>query len=118
MGARERLSVERVDVRVGGDGRSPRGAAVGARERLPWDRDMCSGATHYGYLEVLQWARANGCPWDEETCACAAYNGHLEMLQWLRANGCPWDKKTLILARARGHLEFVNWATANGCPEQ
>ena len=46
MGARERLPVERVDVRVGGDGRSPRGAAVGARERLPVGRvDVLGGDT-------------------------------------------------------------------------
>ena len=44
-----------------------------------------------GHLEVLQWARANGCPWDEKTCMHAAEGGHLEVLQWARANGCPWD---------------------------
>src|SRR5690349_14049438 len=33
-----------------------------------------------GYLEVLQWARANGCPWDERTCLNAAADGHLEVL--------------------------------------
>jgi hypothetical protein len=26
-------------------------------------------AAMFGHLEVLKWARANGCPWDEETCA-------------------------------------------------
>ena len=36
MGARERLPMECEDVLEGGDeGRAPRGAAVGARERLP-----------------------------------------------------------------------------------
>jgi hypothetical protein len=23
-------------------------------------------------LDILKWARANGCPWNEETCACVA----------------------------------------------
>ena len=64
MGARERLPVGRGDVLVGGEG---------------------------GHLEVLQWARANGCPWDQRTCAYAATGGHLEVLQWARANGCPWN---------------------------
>ena len=55
---------------------------------------MCSLAAKGGQLEVLQWARANGCPWDEETCAFATIGGHLEVLQWLHANGCPWDTDT------------------------
>ena len=71
-----------------------------------------------GHLEVLQWARNNGCDWDSDTCAMlltmdiwkcsngletmdvngivdtcayAAENGHLEVLQWARNNGCEWD---------------------------
>jgi hypothetical protein len=31
----------------------------------------CAKAANSGHLEVLQWARANGCPWDERTCQCA-----------------------------------------------
>ena len=31
-----------------------------------------------GHLDVLQWARANGCPWKEGTCSAAAGGGHLE----------------------------------------
>ena len=27
-------------------------------------------AAEEGHLEVLQWARENGCPWDEYTCEC------------------------------------------------
>ena len=50
---------------------------------------MCSLAAKGGQLEVLQWARANGCPWDEETCAFATIGGHLEVLQLARVNGCP-----------------------------
>jgi len=42
-----------------------------------------------GHLEILQWARTNGCPWDEGTCYNAARGGHLEALKWLRDNGCP-----------------------------
>ncbi len=41
-----------------------------------------------GHLEVLVWARANGCEWDDRTCAWAAQNGHPEVLEWARANGC------------------------------
>jgi hypothetical protein len=43
-------------------------------------------AAYGGHLEVLQWARTNGCPWDETTCARAAMCEHLEVLQWAHAN--------------------------------
>ena len=63
---------------------------MGARKRLPaWHKDTCLGAARGGHLEVLQWARANGCTWHKDTCAYAAQEGHLEVLQWARANGCP-----------------------------
>ena len=51
--------------------------------------DVCTYAAACGHLEVLQWARANGCPWDEKTCSSAARGGHLEVLEWARANGFP-----------------------------
>jgi hypothetical protein len=59
VGARERLPVERVDVRFRGEG---------------------------GHLEILKWARENGCPWNELTCASAARGGHLTVLKWAREN--------------------------------
>jgi hypothetical protein len=47
-------------------------------------------AAQGGHLEVIQWARANGCPWDEHTMLVSvAHGGHLEVLKWLRENGCP-----------------------------
>ena len=68
---------------------------MGARERLPVGRgDVRANAAGGGHLEVLKWARANGCPWDEATCAWAAKYGHLEVLKWARENGCPWDEWT------------------------
>lgn len=29
-------------------------------------------------VELLKWARNNGCPWNQEICASAARGGHLE----------------------------------------
>ncbi|CAN0461067.1 unnamed protein product, partial [Hapterophycus canaliculatus] len=45
-------------------------------------------AAERGHLEVLKWARENGCPWDRMTCVHAARGEHLEVLAWARANGC------------------------------
>ena len=82
----------------------------------PWNKSTCVIAVERGHLDVLQWARANGCPWDESTSHAAACDGHLEMLQWARANGCPWDEGTCAEAARNGHVEVLQWARANGCP--
>jgi hypothetical protein len=104
----------------------------------------CAYAALNGHLEVLKWARLNGCPWDEmdvcicsgkwtsggipvgtfengcpwdeETCSYAAKNGHLEVLKWARLNGCPWDEWTCASAAENGHLEVLKWSRLNGCP--
>ncbi len=68
---------------------------------IPWGRTTCSEAARQGHLDLLRWARAQGCPWDENTCAQAARGGHLGLLQWARAQGCPWDENTCSQA-ARG----------------
>ena len=73
---------------------------------------LCEAAMSRGQLEVLQWARANGCPWNTNTCFCAAAGGYFEVLQWLRASGCSWD--WYIRAAASGPA--LEWAVANGVP--
>ena len=59
-----------------------------------------------GHLEVLQWARENGCPWNERTCTYAASGGQLEVLQRACANGCEWDGQTITWARIGGWRSF------------
>ena len=58
-----------------------------------------------GHLEVLKWARENGCPLDEETCWYAAMGGHLNVLKWARENGCPLHERTRKLAAEIGYVE-------------
>ena len=41
------------------------------------------------HLEILKWARGQGCPWNERTCRYAAGMGHFELLKWARGQGCP-----------------------------
>ena len=75
---------------------------------------VCKCAAQGGQLEVLKWARKNGCSWDEDTCANAAEGGHLEVLKWARENGCPWNWR--LCARAvveGGHLDAQKWMRAN-----
>ena len=79
--------------------------AMRLAENFPWDVLTCAYAAWGGHLEVLKWARENGCPWNRRTCSYAAAGGHLEMLQWARENGCPWDKRTRRLAASKGYVE-------------
>jgi hypothetical protein len=77
------------------------------RGRLSDECLLCAAAATIGDLEGLKALRGEGgsFPWDEETCACAAYGGHLEVLKWARENGCPWDEWVRQLAALRGYVE-------------
>ena len=86
-----------------------------ARENgCEWNSYTCSYAAEGGHLEVLKWARDNGCEWSSYTCAYAAYGGHLEVLKWARDNGCVWNSFTCSRAARGGHLEVLKWARDNG----
>jgi uncharacterized protein YabN with tetrapyrrole methylase and pyrophosphatase domain len=69
------------------------------------DSLTCAFAAENGHLEVLKWARENGCPWNKDTCMNATREGHLEVLKWARENGCPWDELTLCDAASKGYFE-------------
>jgi hypothetical protein len=43
-------------------------------------------------------------------------NGHVEILKWARANGCPWDWWLRTWAKEKGHDDILEWAKANGLP--
>ena len=53
-------------------------------------RILVSAATG-GHLEVLKWARENGCPWNEYDLSCAAEGGHIEVLKWARREWLPLE---------------------------
>ena len=61
----------------------------------------CKTIASEGLLEVLQWARFNGCEWDSYTCDYAVQYGHLHVLQWARENGCNWDSNIEKLAKEK-----------------
>ena len=43
--------------------------------------------------------------------------GHLDVLKWARENGCPWDSRTVTLAMSFSNENVLDWARENGCPE-
>ena len=77
---------------------------MGARERLPVGRRR-RGRGAGGHLEVLKWARVNGCRWDWWTCYYAAEGGHLDVLKWARESGCAWTGSTRRFAALKGYVE-------------
>ena len=89
---------------------------MGAGARLPVGHEDMRLAAYLGQLEVLKWAREQGCPWDSWTCYHAAAGGHLEVEQWARGRDCPRDQSTCHTAARRGHLEVLMWAREHGCP--
>lgn len=42
---------------------------------------------------MLKWCVSKGCRLNEAVCANAALNGNLEILQWARSQGCEWDTR-------------------------
>jgi hypothetical protein len=80
-----------------------------------WNAYTCAYAAKGGHLEVLKWSRSQGCDWTVCTCACAAMGGHLEVLKWARAQGCDWNAGTCVRAAEGGHLEVLKWAKTQGC---
>ena len=76
---------------------------------------VCTIAAKNGWLDLLIFARENGCKWDSYTCSNAAENEHFEILKWAKENGCEWDSSTCSYAAENGHLEILKWAKENGC---
>ena len=76
----------------------------------------CKDIAYEGSLNILKWARENGCKWDASTCTHAALGGHLDVLMWARENGCEWNSDVYYRAATQGHLHILEWALANGCP--
>ena len=78
---------------------------------------VCGCAAANGNLELLQWARANGCQWGKDTCAGAARNGHFAVLRWMRKQNppCPWNGQTYHNAAAHKDPEVLVWLHEQGC---
>ena len=80
-----------------------------------WLEQISLCAASGGRVEVLRWAREQGCHLDAGTCAAAAGNGHLTVLRWARHNGCAWSSSTCEAAARGGHLAVLKFARRNGC---
>ena len=73
---------------------------------FPWDERTCANAALRGHLDILKWARENGCPWDDLTCTYAAAGGHLDILKWALENSCPYGSERIRKSR---HSHILEW---------
>ena len=69
-------------------------------------------------MQVLKWARCNGCDWDEYTCTNAVAAQRLDILQWARSQDCPWDHRTFRLIEEEAPPDIELWARKNGLPQR
>lgn len=93
-------------------------------ELLRWARGQgcslsfsaCTMAAQTGNLDALKATREEGFPWDESTCIAAARNGDLAMLSWVIHQDCPVTELTCRAVAGNGHLQVLKWMHACGCP--
>ena len=78
---------------------------------LPWNARTCSNAVAGGHLELLKWAREQGCPVNQHVCIHKAIEcGHLDVLRWLHHNQkFTIPKDACLIAASRGHLDMLKW---------
>ena len=106
-------------------------------------KNVCTYAVIGGHIDILKWARENGCPWDETTivsaiknghldvtkfileqeclykgniCNCAITFGQLEMLIWLQSEGYKTDEFSGVIAAGNGQLNILKYLWSNGHP--
>jgi hypothetical protein len=73
-------------------------------------------AAGHGNLELLKWARENGCPWNDRTPVNAAITGKLETLEWLHENECPFNEDACRHAFDEEHWDCLEYLVDNELP--
>ena len=60
-------------------------------------------------LEVMEWARAQGCPWDLTTTDHATLSGHFAIFMFALHEGCPLSMRVVIEAGLGGSLQILTY---------
>lgn len=82
---------------------------------LPQDEvGVCSAIARLGKLELLKYAREEGCPWDEQTCLEAAKGGFVEVLKYAYESKCRTHPYACEFAAEGGHREVIEWSQQDG----
>lgn len=75
--------------------------------------NLCAAIAEFGKLDLLQFARENGCSWIQETSISAARAGHVHIIKWAMLHGCPCVRDTVDAAARGGHLDVLRWLRMN-----
>jgi hypothetical protein len=52
-----------------------------------WNANICENAAHFGYLNILKWAKDNGCKWNVDACILATKNVYNHStIKWIADN--------------------------------
>ena len=70
----------------------------------------CRDAAKLGWLSTLKNRLRRGILHKPSVCTSAAEFGHLEIVKWARENGCPWDWHTRAWADI--HVDVPEWVHA------
>ncbi len=76
---------------------------------------ICQKIAKLGWVDMLAYARAQGCKWDRTTPMSAAFHGQLESLRYAHEHGCEWRGDTPSHAANAGHFECLRYAHEHGC---
>jgi hypothetical protein len=79
--------------------------------------DKCTkNAAINSHLHILKWVVENGMILSETICPIAARNGRLDILQFARLNGCGWFHNISVpdVASEHGYLHILKWSHENG----
>lgn len=71
-------------------------------------------AAGYGWINILQWAEADGVLIDKRTANEAAAGGRINVLEWLFEKGIYPDDGGFIFAAANSRKNIINWLLNHG----
>jgi hypothetical protein len=89
---------------------------------VKWGEGTCEVAARGGHLDVLKYARENGCLWEVSSpykgmCISAIIGGNVECLKYVQERKCqmPLDNRPCERAAEHGHLEMLKYLRSLGC---
>jgi len=72
------------------------------------EKNVVRHAIIHGKLNVLLWARDNGCVInDRKLCDFSAENGHVDVLKWGIENKFYLEENSVIIAAEKGHFPIL-----------
>ena len=79
-------------------------------------------AAKSGNVDMMNYAKNNGCIWTAKVCLWAAKNGHVQILEWVKKEKGIYDPSLAwefrpnlyLFAACEGHINVLEWGINNG----